>query len=211
MAAKRDWRAWHEEYDNPRSSLAARLTVVRARVAEALSAAPAGPLRLVSMCAGEGRDLIPVLAGHERGRDVAARLVELDPVLADAARRAAAAAGLALVDVVTGDAGCNDVYRGMVPADIVMVCGVFGNITEADITRTIRTCTQLCAAGATVVWTRGRRDPDVVPRICDWFAAQHFELMWLSQPDAQFGVGVHRFAGQPRPLRTGSRMFAFTR
>lgn len=210
VAAKRDWRAWHEAYDNPGSSLAQRLTVVRARLAEALSAAPARPLRLVSICAGDGRDLIPVLAGHQRGRDVSARLVELDPVLAGTARRAADEAGLDQAEVVTADAGRTDVYRGMVPADIVMVCGVFGNITEADIASTIHTCTQLCANGATVVWTRGRQHRDVVPQICDWFTAEHFDLVWLSQPDVQFGVGVHRFAGQPQPLRTGSRMFAFT-
>lgn len=79
MAAERDWAAWHEAYDDPASPLAQRLTVVRARIADALSAAPPGPVRLIAMCAGDGRDVIPVLAGHPRGREVSARLVELDP------------------------------------------------------------------------------------------------------------------------------------
>jgi len=85
--AGRDWRAWHDAYDDPGSSLAQRLGVVQTRIAAALDAAPPGPLRAVSMCAGQGRDLIPVLASHPRGRDVTARLVELDPGLAGAARR----------------------------------------------------------------------------------------------------------------------------
>ena len=32
---------------------------------------------------------------------------------------------------------------------------------------------------------------------------------WLSEPNAGFGVGVHRFTGTPRPLRTGTRLFEF--
>jgi hypothetical protein len=209
MAAERDWRAWHQRYDDPESPMARRLAVVQARIGDALTAAPTGPLRLVSMCAGEGRDVIPVLAGHPRGRDVQARLVELDPVLAAAARRSAAAAGLDRVEVATGDAGLTDAYAGLVPADVVLACGVFGNVTEAAVERTIASCPQLCAAGGTVVWTRHRRPPDLVPRICEWFAGQGFSLSWLSDPGVTFGVGVHRFAGQPQPLRAGSRMFAF--
>ncbi len=209
MAGGRDWRAWHQDYDDPGSVLTRRLAVVQDRIADALTGAPPGPLRLVSMCAGQGRDVVPVLAGHPRGRDVRARLVELDPVLAAAAREAAAAAGLDQVEVVCGDAGLTDAYAALVPAHVVLVCGVFGNITEAAVERTIASCGQLCAAGGTVVWTRHRREPDLVPRICDWFAAHGFTLSWLADPGMNFGVGAHRFAGQPQPLAAGSRMFAF--
>jgi hypothetical protein len=209
VAAERDWWAWHERYDDPGSSLAQRLAVVQARVADALSAAPSGPLRLISMCAGQGRDVIPVLASHERGRDVSARLVEIDPRLAGAARQAAARAGLDKIAVVTGDAGVGGAYTGLVPADIVLACGVFGNITEADIEHTIGCCTQLCAGGGTVVWTRARSAPDLVPQICSWFSERGFELVWLSEPGLKYGVGVHRFAGQPQPPGPGSRMFTF--
>ena len=205
----RDWRAWHEAYDDPGSQLARRLAAVQARIADALDTAPPGPLRAVSMCAGQGRDLIPVLVGHPRGRDVAARLVELDPGLAATARRAAADTGLPGVEVVTGDASLTDAYAGAVPADLVLVCGVFGNITDDDIRRTVGCCAQLCATGGMTVWTRARRPPDLVPRICGWFGEDGFELSWLSDPEAGFGVGVHRFAGRPRPLVAGLRMFGF--
>ena len=207
--ARRDWRAWHDAYDDPGSSLARRLAAVQARIAAALDAAPPGPLRAVSMCAGQGRDLIPVLAGHPRGRDVTARLVELDPGLAAIAHREAAAANLPGVEVVTGDASLTDAYAGAVPADLVLVCGVFGNITDADIRRTVGCCAQLCATGGTTVWTRARRPPDLVPQICAWFGEDGFELSWLSDPEAGFGVGVHRFTARPRPLAAGLRMFGF--
>lgn len=205
----RDWHKWHDAYDDPDSSLAQRLLVVRARIADALDAAPPGPLRAISMCAGQGRDLIPVLASHPRGRDVAARLVELDPVLAATARQAAAAAGLPGVEVMTGDASLTDAYAGLVPADLVMVCGVFGNITDADVERTVGCCAQLCAYGGTVIWTRGRSEPDLVPQICDWFAGHGFEQQWLSDPALEFGVGAHLFTRKPEPPVAGLRMYTF--
>jgi hypothetical protein len=208
-SAQRDWQAWHAAYADPASSLAQRLKVVQARLADALSLAPAGPVRLISMCAGQGRDVIPVLARHPRGREVQARLVELDPELAADAGRAADAAGLPGVSAVTGDAGLTSAYAGLVPADIVMVCGVFGNVTGADIERTISACTGLCAAGGTVLWTRGRTAPDLVPQICAWFAERGFELVWLSEPGTRYGVGRHRLTGQAQPLAADARMFTF--
>ena len=65
--------------------------------------------------------------------------------------------------MVSGDAALTDHYAGMVPAYLVLACGVFGNITDDDVRRTIGYCTQLCAHGGTVVWTRGRWEPDLVP------------------------------------------------
>ena len=202
-----DWRAWHDHYDNPDSSLARRLAVVQDWIRTVLDSSPPGPIRVVSLCAGQGRDLLDVLAGHPRRDDVHARLVELDERNAAAAREGAA--GLPGVQVVTGDAALTDLYDGMVPADLVLVCGVFGNITLSDIERTVGFCTELCQTGGTVIWTRARDTPDPVPLVCDWFEGQGFERRWLSAPDAGFGVGVHRFVGRPRPLTAGARMFTF--
>ena len=72
----------------------------------------------------QGRDLIEVLAAHPRRDDVRARLVELDARNAAFARGAAGAAGLGQVEVVTGDAALTDHYRDVVPAELVLVCGV---------------------------------------------------------------------------------------
>ncbi|MEH0823336.1 MULTISPECIES: class I SAM-dependent methyltransferase [Micromonospora] len=205
----KDWYAWHRDYDQPESALARRLAEVRRRVSDALDAAPPGPLRALSLCAGQGRDLIPVLAAHPRGGDVTARLVELDPRNADLARRAAADAGLTGVEVVTGDASLTDRYADLAPADLVLVCGIFGNIGDDDIRATVRHCASLCATGGTVLWTRYRREPDLVPVICEWFAEEGFEPVAVSSPADGVGVGAHRFTGTPRPLAPGARMFAF--
>ncbi|MEU6998146.1 class I SAM-dependent methyltransferase [Nonomuraea sp. NPDC046570] len=202
-----DWRSWHDEYDLPDSSLARRLRAVQERIRVALDGCPPGPLKVVSLCAGQGRDLLGVLAGHPRRDDVRARLVEVDPGNVAFARNLAA--GLDGVEVVMGDAALTDHYLGMVPADLVLVCGLFGNITESDIERTVDHCVRLCATGATVIWTRHREPPDRVPLICDWFEARGFERQWVSDPDAGFGVGAHRFTGRPQPLTAGASMFTF--
>jgi hypothetical protein len=164
---------------------------------------------VISLCAGQGRDLLGVLADHPRRGDVRARLVELDARIAAVAETRARAAGLDRVEIVTGDAAITDHYRGMTPADLVLVCGVFGNITDEDIERTVGTCCQLCKTGGTVIWTRERRAPDRVPLICGWFEERGFDRQWLSEPNAGFGVGVHRFRGEPLPLAEGQRVFTF--
>jgi hypothetical protein len=202
----KDWNAWHTAYDDPDSSLSRRLVAVRDRIRIALDEAPPGRIRVVSLCAGDGRDLLGVLTDHPRQSDVDARLVELDPALA---ARAAATAGPG-IEVVNGDAALTDHYGGWVPADLVMLCGLFGNMTDEDVAATVAAMPEFTRTGGTVIWTRHREEPDLVPAINDWFDAAGFELVWLSDKDAGYGVGVHRFAGQSQPLRTGRRLFTFT-
>jgi hypothetical protein len=204
-----DWHQWHGEYDVPGSTLARRLSAVQERIRDALDGFPPGPLRVVSMCAGEGRDLLEVLASHPRRDDVSAWLVELDPRNAAVARERAS--GLPGVSVFVGDAALTDNYVGHVPADLVLMCGVFGNVVDADIQRTVAAASSLCAPGGVVVWTRHRREPDLVPQLCRWYEEAGFEPVWVSDPELDFGVGAHRFVGTPVPLKPGVRLFTFVR
>jgi hypothetical protein len=80
VVTDQDWYAWHDAYESRGSTLARRLAAVQDRVREALDSAPAGPLRVVSLCAGQGRDLLGVLPHHPRRDDVTARLVEPSPL-----------------------------------------------------------------------------------------------------------------------------------
>ena len=204
-----DWHSWHADYDVPDSWLARRLAVVQEQVRRALDACPPGPLTVVSLCAGEGRDLLEVLPTHPRRDDVRARLVELDPRSTAVAEESIRVAGLTGVEVVEGDAALVDHYQDLVPADVVLVCGVFGNIVAADIERTVDTCRQFTKSGGTVIWTRHRGEPDLVPTICGWFEEREFDRVWLSDPEAGFGVGVHRLTGRPDPLKLARSMFVF--
>lgn len=210
MAAEQDWLAWHERYEDPDSWLAQRLVVVQDRITRALDAAAPGPIRALSMCAGQGHDLLGVLENHPRRDDVTAVLVELDPRNSEAARQRVRDLGLSGIEVVTGDAARTDHYLAYAPADLVLACGIFGNITGEDIRRTIGYCAALCAPGGTTVWTRHRKEPDMVPRICDWFAESGFELEFVTEP-GNFGVGVHRRRSDapPKALEPGETMFTF--
>jgi hypothetical protein len=208
--AGRDWLEWHAYYDQPGSSLHRRLAVVQDQIRRALDRCAPRPIRVVSLCAGQGRDLLPVLAAHPRGAETTARLVELEERIARVAADTARQEGLDQVQVVVGDASVTDAYIGAVPADIVIACGIFGNIADADIRRFISYLPQLCAGGATVIWTRTRKAPDITAAICRWFEDAGLDrLAFVAPPEAAYGVAAHRYPGAGRPLRPGERMFTF--
>jgi ubiquinone/menaquinone biosynthesis C-methylase UbiE len=210
VSIDQDWLAWHERYDEPGSRLARRLVVVQDRITRALAAAPPGQINALSMCAGQGRDLLGVLEHHPRRDDVTGVLVELDPRNAETARQRVRDLGLRGVEVVTGDAAQTDHYLAYTPADLVLACGIFGNLSDEDVRRTIGYCATLCAPGGSTVWTRHRNEPDLVPKICDWFEEYGFELEFVTEP-GDFGVGAHRRRAdaEPRALPPGETMFTF--
>ena len=204
-----DWQLWHSPYDDPTSALSARLSVVQEQLSLALDRAPAGPLRLLSLCAGQGRDVLPVLARHPRGRDVTGRLVELHPDLADIARRASPPG----LEVMQGDAGTTAAFAGAVPVDVLLLCGIFGNVEDDDVERTIRAVPSLLAHGGTVLWTRHRGAPDLTPAIRGWFAdVGVHEIAFVSQaPAAGWAVGAGVLNGSGTALGHHGRLFTFTR
>jgi hypothetical protein len=203
-----DWRTWHADYEDTDSALARRLAVVQEQISAALDRAAPGPLRAISICAGQGHDLIGVLAVHPRRAEITARLVELDEHNVLISRRAAHAAGLDMVEVVAADASVTDAYAGAVPADLILLCGVLGNIPAADIANTIRGLPLLCAPAATVIWTRHRHPPDLTPYIRETFEQGGFaELSFKDSPP--FGVGVNRMLAPPQPFQNGIRLFEF--
>ncbi|HTJ35229.1 MAG TPA: class I SAM-dependent methyltransferase [Dactylosporangium sp.] len=203
------WVRWHEDYDVPGSSLSVRLALVAGHVAGAVESRPAGTVRLVSACAGQGHDVAKALRGHPRRGDVTGRLIELDPVNAAAARERLATAGLSGLEVVEADAGVTAPYAGAVPAGVVLMCGVFGNISDEDIRGTIQALPELAEPGARVIWTRHRGAPDATPRIRDWFAEAGFREVAFDAPaELTIGVGVHELVAPPRPLAE-RRLFTF--
>lgn len=101
-------------------------------------------------------------------------------------------------------------YAGAVPADLLLVCGVFGNIADADVERTVTHLPELCAPGATVIWTRGRFAPDLTPTVRSWFTRSGFtEEAFIAVSDSLASVGVHRLERASQPFRAGVRLFTF--
>ena len=208
--ARRDWVEWHRDYDDPGSLLSRRGELVQGHLRAELERAPAGGIRLISVCAGQGRDVIGALTGHPRRDDVRARLVELDERNVALARQAAQAAGLGGVEVLQADAGITDACAGAVPAQIVVACGIFGNITNGDIQATVAALPSLCAPGALVLWTRHRRPPDLTPSIRSWFREAGFrEEAFDISHDGFMSVGASRLRGEPAALVPSQRLFTF--
>ena len=211
-----DWVAWHRDYDDPGSDLSARRRSVQRQVEDWLDSRPGEDLRVVSACSGDGRDLLEVLARRPDGDRVRALLLELDEDLAASATAFAVEHDLHRVDVRRDDAGATDSYADAVPADLVMLCGVLGNLTDEDARATVAAARELAAPGALVLWTRGRfgdcasEDPTELLRA--WFAEDGFEEIAYDAPRATgFRVGAHRLVGEPRPLVTGRTFFTFAR
>jgi SAM-dependent methyltransferase len=221
-----DWTQWHDRYDTS-PALLARLRIVRAHIIRGLEACPPGTVRILSICAGDGRDLIEALSDHPRSEDVHARLVELDPRLVEQGRATAAAAGLTKgVEFVSGDATVAAHYRDFAPADLVLACGVFGNVRRADASALVETLACLCRAGGSLVWTRGvpgrlrgayaraaaaghAADPAMIREL---LARWDFEDVQIEETaDGRFVVGTSRHRGAAPPLPAADRpLFAFT-
>ena len=206
-----DWEEWHREYEDPSSRLSRRLAVVQHFLGDALDRAPRGRIGVLSLCAGEGRDVIGVVRDHPRRDNVDAVLVEANAVLAASARAAIEGAGLAQqVHVVEADAGTTANLRRGTPADVLLLCGIFGNVTDDDVEHTVRKASTLCNEGATVIWTRHPTPPDLTVPIRQWFAESGFVEVGFEAPEEwRFGVGAHRLIAEPEAFPSDLRLFTF--
>jgi hypothetical protein len=205
-----DWHEWHRDYDDPSSSLSRRLRVVQQLVEPLVS--ELGPEhRVLSLCAGDGRDVIPVVASRPPALRPRLVLVELDAALAIAARQRAETAGVDAT-VITGDAGRSVTWREHVPADLLMLCGIFGNIRDADIERTVVAARSMLSPHGSVVWTRGAfGDVDLRPRIRSWFDDAGFEEVAFESEAHGYGVGVNRRGADATSTPLPDHLFTFTR
>ena len=206
----RDWRVWHESYADADSSLSRRLMVVRGRIGEVLDATE-GPIRVLSLCAGDGRDILSELAARPSVCSTTT-LVELDPELAAAARQAGSQ--LDGVEVRQGDAGVTALYEDVLPVDLLLLCGIFGNIPVDDIMATVAAVPSMLAPDGAVIWTRGRfgDEEDLRPAIREWFVETGLREVAFDGDPETFGVGVARAGGAPptaAPLP--DRLFRFGR
>jgi hypothetical protein len=212
-----DWLKWHQHYDNPDSPLVQRLMATQAGLRQALAEAPAntdGVVQLVSICAGEGRDVLPVLAGGAEGRRVKALLLENDAAIAEGGRANIAKLGLADVEMRVADAGTIDSFADMLPAHVVVASGVFGNISMADAKRTAAALRTVVAPGGLVVWTRSRRlnGPDRSLALRAIFLDHRFsELSFITTPDGTFRIGLYKRPAETETfeLPASRRMFEF--
>ena len=209
-----DWVRWHENYEAS-PALRARILVVREHLSRCFDSHPPGVIRVLSICAGDARDLIGLLATHPRKMDVKAYLVEDNAELVENGRKVIVEAGFEeQLQFVVADATISSTYLGLVPVDVVLMAGVFGNLRSEEVARLIRNLSSLCKCGGYVVWTRHRRLHNGLNQIAlirRLFSESDFEEILIEDtPDDSFTIGSHRYKGAGQVLRGGIKLFEFT-
>jgi hypothetical protein len=187
---------------------------VQALVAECLDDLAPGPVRLISICAGDGRNVLGTLRTHARRADVSAWLVELDINSVAVGRKQAAALGLAHhVNFVHADATDFATYQMIAPADIVLLAGVWGHVSLDTRKRLVDSLRSLCRTGGTVIWTRGAaKGPERVHQIRSLFSPQFWsERRFEFTPDKNWVIASCRNVGPARALPICGSVFRFER
>jgi hypothetical protein len=136
-------------------------------------------------------------------------LVELDPILARRAAKATSDGGLSSVEVRCADAGELSSFSDVLPVDILMLCGIFGNVEHPTVRHIVQAIPAMVASGGYVIWTRGG-DPTVDHRreVRSWFGESGMpEVSFDGQPET-YGVGVNRVTAHATSLLSG-RLFTF--
>ena len=208
------WWRWHSEYDDLSSPRSARLEAVQELLTAALDAAALGSgrntssaeLRLISICAGQGREVLPVLLTHPRGGDVSALMVEFDPLNAGFLTSALGATSLAGVDVAVADAGETSSYAAGVPADIVVCSGVFEHLSAPQVRGLVRGIPLLCAVGASLVWAIDHTPPGLVDTLGECLAEGGFAAQ-EQKAKGEWMAGYAVLRGDPPGYRPGLRWF----
>jgi hypothetical protein len=207
----RSWSGWPDEaYSKARYQ--ERLQAVQDHLRRNLDAAPIGPLRLVSVCAGDGRDVIGTVRTHARRSDVSAWLVELDCHSVATGIREARVAGLQdAAHFIKADATDFATYKGMAAADIVLLCGVWGHVPGHERAALADALAGLCKPRGTVIWTRGiSRGITRLNEIEFLFARPKWESIQTTiTADKKWAVATYRYAGRPLELPEAGRIFNF--
>ena len=208
-----DWANWHKNYDTS-PGFQARLKIVCAQIAATLDECPSGPIKIISICAGDGRDLIVALQNHPRRNDVAAALLELNSESISRGKEAAARAGLQRqLRFVQADASLASNYPGIGHADLVILSGLLTHLRPEDVSRLIGSLPMLCKPGGCVIWNRQivvLHGKEQVPKIRELFQRTGFEEVQFEITGQNgFAVGRSRYAGQMAALDPLRELFKF--
>ena len=208
-----DWHKWHKGYDR-HPALKKRLVLVRKHLSKCLDRSAPGEVRIISVCAGDGRDILRTLADHKRLADARARLVELDPQLVEDGENACEALAISSqVEFVNGDATDAGSYRAAAPANIVVMCGMLGLVGLPELPNVVRAMQALCAHKGHVVWTRrldwrnGVQQTKILRSLMAEagfrqarLSVTSFGALFCKTAGPIFTVGTHRYDGEPVAL-----------
>jgi amino acid adenylation domain-containing protein len=208
-----DWNIWHAEYETS-PALQARLNLVRAQIAEAVSQCPSGPIKIINMCSGDGRDLMLALHEHPRRNDAIAILIDNNLEIVTRGRQMAAEAHLGQqLTFIHGDASLARSYEHAGQADVLVLSGFLGHLRHDDALNFVRQLPMFCKNGGSVVWSRHlllHDGTEQVARIRGEFRRTGFEESHFSQTaEDGFAIGRSRFTGVAAPFDAQQKLFDF--
>lgn len=212
MTGSEDWAKWPDRYDDS-LPLQVRLAAVRAQVSAFLDECPPGPVRILSLCSGDGRDVLPVVSAHARLRDVEVWCIDANAKTLDRGKESARQAGLQRkTHFVQADAGLAASYADVVPADLVILSGMLGHLTSHDALNLFHRLPALCRTNGSVLWSRlnrgiGNRQ---IPALREVLRESGFEEVFLEETmPNEFVVARAHFRGTEAKLAFGEVLFRF--
>jgi ubiquinone/menaquinone biosynthesis C-methylase UbiE len=205
------WSGWPElAYQRPH--MRERLRIVQEQLAECLDQAPRGPLQILSICAGDGRDVIGVLQSHRRQKDVEAYLVELNGQSVTEGIKQMEASGLEnVVNFINADATDYSTYKNLAPCDIVLLCGVLGHVPANGLAKLIHALASFCKPGGKIIWTRKISKGE---HLLKQVQSQFDDNLWSPvRQDSTFNkkwvVCTYRYRGPALEIPRNGRIFTF--
>ena len=105
------------------------------------------------------------------------------------------------MDVREADAGGTGAYADAVPAELVLLVGIMGNVTDADLARTIAAAPALCAPGGRWCGRAAARAATATAWCARALAAAGFAEIAYDVLDENTlpAVGAARYDGPPAP------------
>jgi SAM-dependent methyltransferase len=209
----RGWNSWPDRA-YARKRYQHRLATVKQQLQDCLDAAPAGPIKILSICAGDGRDVVGAVDQHPRRNDVAAWLVELSADSVALGKRHAVAAGLEeSLHFINGDATDLSTYKNVPACDVILLCGVWGHVPQTDTAALVQGLAAFCKPGATVLWSCGTSGGTAK---LDEYDALFTKPTWDKvrqsfAADKCNAVVLHRYTGPSLPRLNSGRFFSFRR
>jgi Methyltransferase domain len=208
-----DWDNWHKLYETS-EDFRTRLRMVCQQISAVLDRCPDGPIRIISICAGDGRDVLEAVSEHHRCGDVQAFLLDNHAASLERGQRSAEKASMSEnLHFMNADASLASSFTGLGHADLVLISGVLGHLDHADVPRLITKLPMLVKKGGSVIWTRHLKLHDggkQIPSIRKMFLKSHFQETFFgcASPEG-FVVVCDRFCGNQTPLDGGQRLFDF--
>jgi hypothetical protein len=189
-----------------------RLLLVQRHLSESLDVAPCGTVRILSMFAGDGRDVVNVLGKHPRRGEVLAWLVERNSQSVASGIRRSAEVGLGTVTTfLEKDATQYAAYHGLAPAHIVLLCGVWGHVPIRERGELIQALASLCAPGGVVIWTRGiSKGITQLQQIHELYRGKAWERVCIRfTPANDWAVATYRYRGPAIDRPEQGQIFQF--